>query len=222
VASVRVATYNVRHCRGIDGRVDVARTARVLDRCRADVVALQEVDRNVARSGRIDEPAVLARLCGLHVRFWPTLRYGGGDFGLAIATTAELESAFELLDNGGLGGRRHGAVVARVQGLTIVAAHLSRRPRARAAETAHVGALAADAAAPAVVAGDLNQGHRDLGVLAELGFRNHARRPTFPSLVPVRQIDYVLAGPGASIKRSFTIRSLASDHLPLVADVEVG
>jgi endonuclease/exonuclease/phosphatase family metal-dependent hydrolase len=100
-----------------------------------------------------------------------------------------------------------------------VATHLSRRPRARAAETAHLSAIAVDAPWPAVVTGDLNQGHGDLRPLRELGFRHDARRPTFPSLLPVRQIDYVLAGPCARVQRSWTLWSLASDHLPLVADV---
>jgi endonuclease/exonuclease/phosphatase family metal-dependent hydrolase len=41
VKHLRVATYNVHRCRGIDGRVRPARIAEVL-REDADVVALQE------------------------------------------------------------------------------------------------------------------------------------------------------------------------------------
>jgi endonuclease/exonuclease/phosphatase family metal-dependent hydrolase len=219
VSHLRIATYNVRHCRGIDGRVDVRRTAQVLNRCAAEVIALQEVDRNVRRSGVTDQPGELARLSGLHVSFWPTLGYQGGDFGIAVATQDAVETEFRLLDNEGMRGRRHGAITVCVEGLTVVATHLSRKPRARAAETAHVRAIAAEARPPAVVTGDLNQGRRDLDRLLDAGFVRDARRPTFPSFLPMRQVDYVLAGPGARIERSRTIRTLASDHLPLVAKV---
>jgi endonuclease/exonuclease/phosphatase family metal-dependent hydrolase len=221
VNGLRVTTYNVRHCRGIDGRVDVGRTARTLARCEADVFSLQELDRNVRRSGGLDEPARLAELSGLHVSFFPTLRHQGGDFGIAIATRAEVEADFRLLDNLG-DGRRHGVVVARLGELSVVATHLSRRPRARAAETAHLCAIVADAPWPAVVAGDLNQSGRHLDQLHALGFESDARRPTFPSFAPLRQIDHVLVGPGARIERTWTTRSLASDHLPLTASVVLG
>jgi endonuclease/exonuclease/phosphatase family metal-dependent hydrolase len=216
---LRVATYNVRHCRGIYGRVDVGRIARTVNRCGADVVALQELDRNVKRSARVDQPAELARLSALHVHFWPTLQYQGGDFGIAVATRLRVETSFHLLDNLGAAGRRHGTITVRVEGLTIVATHLSRRPRTSGAEIAHLGAIASEQPWPAVIAGDLNQGHCGLGPLRNLGFVPHERHPTFPSLLPVRQIDYVLAGPGARVQRSWTLRSLASDHLPLVAEV---
>lgn len=214
-----MATYNVRHCRGVDGRVDVGRTARMLARLRADVVALQELDRNVKRSAGVDQPAELARLSALHVHFWPTLEYQGGDFGIAVATRLDLKTSFHLLDNLGADGRRHGAISVCANGLTIVATHLSGRRQNNAAEMAHLCATVSEQSAPAVVAGDLNRGHRDLHSMWEMGFVRPEWRPTFPSLFPVRQIDYVLAGPGVRVQRSWTLRSLASDHLPLAADV---
>lgn len=214
-----MATYNVRHCRGVDGRVDVGRTARMLTRLRADVVALQELDRNVKRSAVVDQPAELARLSALHVHFWPTLDYQGGDFGIAVATRLDLKTSFHLLDDLGAGGRRHGAISVCANGLTFVATHLSRRRQKNAAEMAHLCAIASEQPSPTVIAGDLNRGHRDLHSMRELGFVRPERRPTFPSLLAVRQIDYVLAGLGARVQRSWTLRSLASDHLPLVADV---
>lgn len=219
---LRVATYNVRHCRGLDGRVDVGRTARMLTRLRADVVALQELDRNVKRSAGVDQPAELARLSALHVHFWPTLDHQGGDFGIAVATRLDLKTSFHLLDDLGVGGRRHGAISVCGDGLTIIATHLSGRRQKNTAEMAHLCAIASEQPAPAVIAGDLNRPHRDLHCLREMGFVRPERRRTIPSLLPVRQIDYVLAGPGAKVQRSWTLRSLASDHLPLVADVAFG
>jgi endonuclease/exonuclease/phosphatase family metal-dependent hydrolase len=41
--TLRVATYNIHRCRGLDGRTSPARVADVIRAIDADVVALQEV-----------------------------------------------------------------------------------------------------------------------------------------------------------------------------------
>ncbi len=51
--SVRVMTYNIQHGEGLDGRIDLVRTAQVIRRSEANVVALEEVDRGVKRSGGV-------------------------------------------------------------------------------------------------------------------------------------------------------------------------
>ncbi len=83
---LRVLSYNIHHGAGIDGRLDLERIARVIQSARPDVVALQEVDRGVARSKRIDEPAELARLTGLRAIFERNITYQGGDYGNAVLT----------------------------------------------------------------------------------------------------------------------------------------
>src|SRR5690606_25634562 len=42
--TLRVMTYNVHSCIGMDGKLDPERIARVIARARPDVVALQELD----------------------------------------------------------------------------------------------------------------------------------------------------------------------------------
>ncbi|MFD2794072.1 endonuclease/exonuclease/phosphatase family protein [Promicromonospora vindobonensis] len=79
---MRLATFNVQHGLGPDGRVDNDRLADAVTALAADVVALQEVDLRQARSGGVDQ----ARLCALAMgavdhRFLPALagpfRYPG-------------------------------------------------------------------------------------------------------------------------------------------------
>ena len=41
--TLRVATYNIHRCRGLDGRTSAARIANVIRTVDADIVALQEV-----------------------------------------------------------------------------------------------------------------------------------------------------------------------------------
>ena len=57
---MRLASYNIQYSLGQDGRYDMA---RVLSAVRdADVICLQEVERNWHRSGMVDQPALIQEL----------------------------------------------------------------------------------------------------------------------------------------------------------------
>lgn len=83
---VRIATLNVLHgivlpatgppsatSSGIAPPVDLHAVASGIASLEADVVALQEVDRGLARSGSVDQVASLAALLGWHSAFAPAL-----------------------------------------------------------------------------------------------------------------------------------------------------
>ena len=70
---VRVMTYNIHHGEGSDGRFDLQRLAQIIRDADPDLVALQEVDRNTARSGGVDQIAELSRLTGMHSAFGKAL-----------------------------------------------------------------------------------------------------------------------------------------------------
>jgi endonuclease/exonuclease/phosphatase family metal-dependent hydrolase len=81
---VRVMVWNVHAGADAAGVDNLARVAERVRAERADVVLLQEVDRGVARSGGVDQPAALARLTGMHAAFGKSLDYQGGEYGVAI------------------------------------------------------------------------------------------------------------------------------------------
>lgn len=59
---MRLATFNVLHGRSVeDGVVDEARLAEAVSVLDADILALQEVDRDQSRSGHLDLTAIAAR-----------------------------------------------------------------------------------------------------------------------------------------------------------------
>jgi endonuclease/exonuclease/phosphatase family metal-dependent hydrolase len=63
--TVRLATFNILHGRSpVDGRVDIDRFAAVVRELDADVLALQEVDRDQPRSQLVDLTAVAAQALG--------------------------------------------------------------------------------------------------------------------------------------------------------------
>ncbi|MCA9016227.1 MAG: hypothetical protein KDA77_12915, partial [Planctomycetaceae bacterium] len=84
--TLRILCYNIHYGQGTDGKYDVARLAKVIERTKPDLVALQEVDVGVKRSGRVHEAQKLSELTGLEVRFGPTQHFEGGLFGNAVLT----------------------------------------------------------------------------------------------------------------------------------------
>ena len=90
---LRVATWNIKHGRGMDGRLDLERTATVLAALKADIIALQEVDETVRRSGRVDQAAWLAERLEMHASFGAFMDYQGGRYGLAILSRFPIEHA---------------------------------------------------------------------------------------------------------------------------------
>ena len=72
---MRLASFNVLHGRSlVDGAVSTARLVEACTSLEADVLALQEIDRNQARSGGVDQTAAVAEGMGAAAwRFEPAL-----------------------------------------------------------------------------------------------------------------------------------------------------
>ena len=85
---VRLMSYNVHGCVGLDGRRRVDRVARILRERDPDVVGLQEVD---GRRGLAQIDA-LARATGLTPVWGPTIQTERGDYGNALLTRLEVLS----------------------------------------------------------------------------------------------------------------------------------
>lgn len=191
----RVATYNIRHGLGRDGRVDLARTAREIAALRADVVALQEVDVAYGpRSGHEDQAARLGELLGRQVAFGAALDLppaADGQarrrYGVAVLTPHTLEGAVmhPLPAHPGVPSRQEGrgALQVRVRrgeadGLDLLVTHLDNAlPEHRTAEVLGLLRLTEDLQRPAVLLGDLNAAPEDpeLAPLGAGGWREAAR-----------------------------------------------
>jgi endonuclease/exonuclease/phosphatase family metal-dependent hydrolase len=92
---MRVATFNILHGRSpADDRVDVDRFADAVRTLDADVLALQEVDRNQPRSANADLTQVAAAAMGAHEhRFVAALSGGPGATWMAATGEEQPDSA---------------------------------------------------------------------------------------------------------------------------------
>ena len=81
---LRVATYNVHGCIGMDRRRSELRIAEVIGETSADIVALQELDLGRRRSAGVDQTRMIADRLGYHSYFHPALQREGEHYGNAI------------------------------------------------------------------------------------------------------------------------------------------
>lgn len=235
-ARVRVLSYNIHHGEGTDGQVDLERIAAIIRAEKPDLVALQEVDRETSRTGRVDQPAELGRLTGMQARFERNIAFGGGEYGNAVLTRLPVVRHKNHHLPSHYDGEQRGALAVEValadggQKILFLATHLDYRPddgeRRASAEVIH--RLASEGAnLPAIVAGDLNA-LPESDVLAD--FQRSWKRTnteiiaTYPAAMPTRQIDYILVRP-AERWRVVETRVLdapgESDHRPIMAVLEL-
>ena len=83
-------TYNTRSCRGLDGRVDIDRVARVVRGFAPDLLLLQEVDVAEAGNGGVDQARVLASELGMVSHFTCAFSRESGHYGIAMLASNKL------------------------------------------------------------------------------------------------------------------------------------
>jgi endonuclease/exonuclease/phosphatase family metal-dependent hydrolase len=89
---IRIVTYNIHYGKGADDKYDLERIAKIIAAEKPDIVALQAVDQETMRSGRIDQTAQLAKLTNLNGVFDHTIRLERGSFGNAVLTKLPIRS----------------------------------------------------------------------------------------------------------------------------------
>lgn len=246
--SVRVLTYNVHSCVGIDGRLSVERVARVIARHDPDVVCLQELDRGRARTGAVDQSRAIADALEMELEFHPTVRHASEEFGDAVLSRHPMR----LVRAGGLPGldRRslepRGAIHVevdvpeadgRTRRLQVVNTHLSLHPRERSmAVDALLGPewLGAVTSHDVVLCGDFNalawfpamRRLRGRLVDAQRGLDGFRPRATWSGRFPIGRIDHVLVDPAMAVLHlgvaDDSLARVASDHRPVVVDLVLG
>ncbi|WP_311273815.1 endonuclease/exonuclease/phosphatase family protein [Methylobacterium sp. WCS2018Hpa-22] len=243
--SVRALSYNIRHCRGMDGRVSPDRVAEVIAASGADLVALQEVDVGRARTGGLDQAETIARRLGMDHHFHPALHLADERYGDAILT--RLPS--RLVRSGILPGLANrpgleprGAlwveVTANGRILQVFNTHLGLSAKERMAQAkALLGpdwTGSPDCVSPFVLMGDFNAIPQSAAYRRLAAHLVDARRiagqksgsATFPSRWPLLRIDHVFVGPEVRVRRMEVVHTplarRASDHLPLLVELEIG
>jgi endonuclease/exonuclease/phosphatase family metal-dependent hydrolase len=221
---MRVATFNIRHGAPPGRWADHRAMARAVAGLRADVVALQEVDRRVVRSWFVDQARAAARRSGAEAHFAAARPCGpGGRYGnaLVVRGTTLRTQHMRLPGPGEARVALFADVVVADRRLSVVATHLqNRRSGAVSQAPGQLEAVLHELTAwpePWCLAGDLNlRADTVEPMLAAAGLVPVRSGPTFPAHEPKVRIDWI-ATRGLGVGHAEVPDVRTSDHRPLVA-----
>lgn len=243
--TLRVVTYNVHTCIGIDGKLSPHRVARVISRYRPDVVALQEVDVGRLRTGHADQAELIARCLEMEYHFHPAMRIAEEAYGDCILSRLPMRlvkaAALPMPASGPFVEPRGALWVAlEVGGATVhlVNTHLGLTAGEKRMQIEAL--LGSDwiggngRAEPFVFCGDFNSSPRSriwklcVETLrdAQVAAAAHTPRGTWFGHVPFARIDHIFISPQIQVVAvdvgSDCLARTASDHRPLFAELRIG
>jgi endonuclease/exonuclease/phosphatase family metal-dependent hydrolase len=234
--SIRVMTYNIHVGVGMDKKLDLQRIADVINKERPDLVGLQEVDRGVARTERKDEIAELAAMTKMEYAFAPNLNYQGGHYGVAILSRFKINNIDHRMYQNKRESERRGMIRIEVKIdrklVNFVTTHLDYQfEDGRLFEAEQMLDFLRDVKGPLIVVGDLNDepGGSTYKLMmnqfddAWVSSRQTANGWSYPADKAVKRIDYIWLRKldGLKAKKSWVVETLASDHIPVVAELEL-
>jgi|SRR3990170_4436043 len=232
---LRVATYNVHRCRGLDRRTLPRRTADVLAQVGADVIALQEVI-GPGRGGQGHAQELGAAL-GMGWVLAPARALRGRLFGNVILSRfpirhhTQTDLTWKTCEprNAQRADLIVGSHILHVYNVHLGTALLERRQQARRLfDFVHDRRVAS----PKIVLGDFNEWTRGQATtllterLQSIDLYPYLRRRrTYPGLFPILHLDHIYYEGQVEIRNVTLPRTrralVASDHLPLVADLRI-
>jgi endonuclease/exonuclease/phosphatase family metal-dependent hydrolase len=231
---LRVATYNIHRCRGLDRRVRPDRVAAVLQSIGADVIALQEVV-GPGPDGH-SQAETLGAVLGFGWVMAPTRHYRRHLFGnvtmsrFPIVHQTQYDITWKTCEARCVQRADvslPGNLVVHVYNVHLGTALIERRYQA-----GRLSAILTDrrVRGPRIIMGDFNEWTRGLvtemmhriGESVDHGFHLQRRR-TYPGVLPLLHLDHIYFRGNievTSVEQPRTRTALvASDHLPLVAEL---
>lgn len=243
---MRLLFYNIRYGLGLGSDLhwplpgmgyllgNRANLQRIIDFIKnqdPDIVGLVEVDTGSIRTRSINQAEAIARSLGHYSVYQckygtrslnnhlPIVRKQGNAFLAAPRVHGERFHYFEK-------GIKRLIIELELDECAIFLVHLSLKYRHRQVQLHYLHDLIVAARKPVIVAGDFNTfwGDHEIYLFMKatrLRSANTGSLPSYPSRAPRKELDFVLYGPGITVKNFAIPRVKFSDHLPLVCDFEV-
>jgi endonuclease/exonuclease/phosphatase family metal-dependent hydrolase len=233
--TLRVATYNIHRCRGLDGRTNPTRIAEVIRRIAPDIIALQEViGAGPHTTGHAEE---LGAQLGMGWVMAPTRQLRRALFGnvvlshLPIIHHAQYDLSWKTCEPRCC---QRVDIAVGTHTLHLYNVHLGTAYLERRYQAQRLSAIVHDRRIdqPKMVLGDFNEWMRGLATamlserLNSIDLRAHLRRRrTYPGVFPLLHLDHIYYEGRVEVTKVELPRTrlslMASDHLPLVAELKV-
>jgi endonuclease/exonuclease/phosphatase family metal-dependent hydrolase len=232
---LRIVTYNIHRGRGLDRRTRPERIAEVLQALNPDIIALQEViGPGRATAGHAE---IIGAALGMGWIMGPIRELRNHQFGNMILSRfpmwnhAQYDLSWQTCEPR---GTQRVAVDVGPGTLQVYNAHLGTALLERRYQAARLAAWVHDRRTPGpkILLGDFNEWSRTLAgdILAERLqsidiFQFLKRRRTYPGIFPLVHLDHIYYEGDIKVRDvslpKTRLALLASDHLPLVADITV-
>ncbi len=220
---MRLASYNIRKCIGLDRKRDPWRILQVINNLQADVVVLQEVDKRLGARPAALPPDLVATESDHLAAPLADNGVSLGWHGNAILLRRGLEvTAVHRIALPGTEPR--GAVAVEIAGaLRIVGVHLGLLRRDRRRQLQRIAETFRDDM-PTAILGDFNEWRGKAGLEAlDDRFQVHSPGRSFHAARPVARLDRIALNQGLLLTDAGVAGTrpahIASDHLPIWADL---
>ena len=234
MSRLRIATYNVHKCRGLDGRTSAARIAEVLGEVNADVIALQEVLEHQAETISAD--------LKLPYALGENRRHRGYAYGNVVLSRFPFKEVHVYDLTASKTREARGCIrcdleiapgkIVHLFNVHLGTGYLERRKQARLLMSREV-LLSPQLKHPRLIIGDFNEWTRGLvsktlqHSFESVDIQLHLnRKRTYPGVLPIMHLDHMYFDRELALEEFVLHRSrmalLASDHLPLVAEFCLG
>jgi endonuclease/exonuclease/phosphatase family metal-dependent hydrolase len=234
--TLRVMSYNIHHGEGLDKKIDLQRIAKLILDAKADIVGLQEVDRGCERTQKRDLPAELAKLTGMTAHFENNFHFQGGEYGNAVLTRFPIKRAknthYKMLRPREQRGVLQLVVDVHGRDVLFMNTHIDYRPddAERIMNVAEMKTIvqAADKM-PVILVGDFNATPESRTIANLKSFLTDSWELvgkgdgfSYSADKPSKRIDYIwIARSSVEPLKIEVVQSHASDHLPVIAELEL-
>ncbi|MGC8203502.1 endonuclease/exonuclease/phosphatase family protein [Aliiroseovarius sp. PTFE2010] len=222
--ATRFASYNLRKCRGTDGKRAPGRVIDVINSIGADVIALQEADMRLGPRPAALPPRLIETHTDYQVVPAATSPVSVGWHGNAVLVRRGVAAGqITRIDLPGLEPR--GALAVDLPHLRVVGVHLGLLRWSRIAQLAHIRAVLNDLPEmPTLIMGDFNEWsmRKGLDTLHD-AYRVLAPGRSFHASRPMAALDRIAYSDNFDLRDAGVCETdesrRASDHLPIWADL---
>lgn len=232
--TVRILTYNIHHANppSRPNVIDLDAIAKVIIDAKADVIGIQEVDIHVSRSEMQNQAELLAELTGMEYYFSKGINLEKGYYGTLILTKHKIvgKRRYDLPMPVKSENRSLAIVDVELPNgkvISVANTHLDLKEENRIEQVKYINETVDLYSRPFILLGDLNAKpeSKPIQVLEEQFVRNtKTNKPTSPNVNPRNEIDYIMLSKNSKfswIKYEVIFEEYASDHLPLLAEIEL-